>query len=88
MVSLETRQLVEKPRKQERRYLSHLLRLWLEDAGDPPGSERPRWRASLESPQSGELQGFASLEVLFAFLVGQTGSSTPGSDKSDEIGSA
>jgi hypothetical protein len=30
------------------------------------------WRASLESPHTGERRGFASLEALFAFLKEQT----------------
>jgi hypothetical protein len=47
----------------QRRYLSYLLRLWQESSGDPP-----LWRASLESPQTGERRGFASLAELFTFL--------------------
>ena len=50
----------------KRRYLSYLLRLWQE-----PGDGSPVWRASLESPQSGERRGFADLDSLIAFLEGQ-----------------
>lgn len=51
------------------RYLSCLLRLW---QTDDDGEQI--WRASLESPGSGERQGFASLEALFEFLRAQTAS--------------
>ena len=44
-------------------YLSYLLRLWLAENG----GERI-WRASLESPRSGQRTGFASLNDLFDFL--------------------
>jgi hypothetical protein len=44
-------------------YLSYLLRLWaVEDGGERI------WRASLESPRSGQRTGFASLDDLFDFL--------------------
>ncbi len=46
-----------------RRYLSYLLRVW------QVGQRKSQvWRASLESPQSGEKLGFPDLEALFAFL--------------------
>jgi hypothetical protein len=57
---------------QQRRYLSYLLRLWQERAGDVPV-----WRASLESPQSSERRGFAGLNDLVAFLWEQTGVPSP-----------
>ena len=47
-------------------YLSYLLRLW----GAGKGAEST-WRASLESPMTGERHGFASLKDLFAFLQAQ-----------------
>ena len=56
---------------QQRRYLSYLLRLWQESPGAPP-RDPPLWRASLESPQSDERRGFASLDELFAYLQEQT----------------
>jgi len=44
-------------------YISFLLRLWqTQDRG------RIIWRASLESPGSGEKRGFANIEELIAFL--------------------
>lgn len=45
------------------RYLSFLLRLWpvKQNGGEI-------WRASLENPRTGERRGFASLELLMAFL--------------------
>jgi hypothetical protein len=78
--------------KQQRRYLAYLLRLWQESAGDLPGGDLPRgdpplWRASLEAPQNDELQGFASLVDLFAFLESETKSSSLGLECSDEEGS-
>jgi len=44
-------------------YLSYLLRLWR--AGQ---RENSAWRASLESPHTGERWRFASLAGLFDFL--------------------
>jgi hypothetical protein len=50
------------------RYVAYLLRLWqVDEAEDAP------WRASLESPQTGERQGFASLVDLFTFLENEIG---------------
>ena len=51
-----------------RPYISYLLRLWQVKGGD-----EVVWRASLESPHTGERRGFANLEALFAFLQQQTG---------------
>ncbi len=48
-------------------YLAFMLRLW-----QVGGEGEPAWRASLESPHTGERRGFASLEALFAFLEEQT----------------
>ena len=44
-------------------YCSYVLRFWQEE--DEQGSS---WRFMLLNPLSGERQGFASLEKLFAFL--------------------
>lgn len=60
-----------------RGYVAYLLRLWqVEEGEDAP------WRASLESPQTGERLGFAGLVELFAFLEQvcgyARGQSTPG----------
>jgi len=44
-------------------YLAYMLRLWqVKDGGNSV------WRASVESPHTGERYGFANLELLFAFL--------------------
>jgi hypothetical protein len=48
------------------RYLSYLLRLW--QTSDGRGAV---WRASLQSPGSGERHGFANLEELMDFLKAQ-----------------
>jgi hypothetical protein len=50
------------------RRMSYYLRLWQTKSGGDLV-----WRASLESPRTGERTGFASLERLFAFLQHQTG---------------
>ena len=73
--------MAEKRVNQEGRYLSYLLRLWQESAGDPP-----LWRASLESPRTGARRGFASLEDLFAFLERETGAGPPELQCLDEEG--
>jgi len=44
-------------------YQAYLLRLWR-----VPYQGKWQWRASLESPRTGERQLFASLPQLFAFL--------------------
>jgi hypothetical protein len=51
-----------------RRYLAYLLRVW--HVTDEDGA--PAWRASLEDVQTGERQGFRSLELLLAFLLQET----------------
>jgi hypothetical protein len=48
------------------RYLSYLLRLWQTSDG-----KETVWRASLQSPNSEERHGFASLEELMSFLEAQ-----------------
>jgi hypothetical protein len=50
-------------RKHESPYLSYLLRLWQTRDGD-----EQVWRASLESPGTGEWRGFGSLAALVAYL--------------------
>jgi hypothetical protein len=44
-------------------YQIYLLRLWRARCQD-----RWQWRAYIESPNTGERHGFASLEELFAYL--------------------
>ena len=53
--------------EQPQEYQSYLLRLWRTSS-----REKPTWRASLESAQTGERRGFADLASLFAFLEAQT----------------
>jgi hypothetical protein len=48
-------------------YLAYMLRLW-----QAAGNDETAWRASLESPHTGERQGFSNLELLFAFLEEKT----------------
>jgi hypothetical protein len=48
---------------EDKHYLAYMLRLWRADDADAP-----IWRASLESPHTGERHGFHDLEALFAFL--------------------
>ena len=49
--------------KEQPDYLAYLLRLWR--ASD---EDEAIWRASLESPHTGQRRGFASLTALFTFL--------------------
>lgn len=51
----------------EREYISYLLRLW-----QVKTEGRAVWRASLECPHTGALQGFADLEALCRYLRGET----------------
>ncbi len=48
---------------EKRAYRSYLIRLW-----QVKGEEAALWRASLESPFTGECHGFANLKALFEFL--------------------
>jgi hypothetical protein len=47
-------------------YQSYLLRLWRAKEG------AEGWRASLESAQTGERKGFATLSALFDYVRSQT----------------
>ncbi len=49
-------------------YLAYMLRLWLVD------EQGPVWRASLESPHTGERHTFADPRTMLAFLEEKTGS--------------
>jgi hypothetical protein len=55
-----------KHRREQSRYQSYLLRLWQTSDGN-----KTIWRASLQSPNSEERHGFASLEELMSFLEAQ-----------------
>ncbi len=48
-------------------YVAYLLRLWRSETDG-----EAVWRASIESPRTGERRGFASLDQLFEFLREQT----------------
>jgi hypothetical protein len=62
-------------------YLAYLLRLWqVNDEG------KPVWRASLESPHTGERHGFANLELLFAFLEEKTAELAQREEPAKDIG--
>ncbi len=60
------------------RYLAYMLRIWQANSDG-----RRIWRASLESPHTGERQGFADLKSLFAFLDERT---TQGAAVAEETG--
>jgi hypothetical protein len=47
--------------------MSYLVRLWQTKVG-----HEIIWRASIEDSQTGERQGFTSLDALFGFLRQQT----------------
>ncbi len=80
--------MAEETIRQQRQYLSYLLRLWQASGGssDPLG-DPPLWRASLESPQTGARLGFASLEDLLDFLEEEIGSTPSGSQDQAQKGS-
>ena len=65
---------VPKETRKQNDYVSYMLRMWHDggDEGPSPSKEAP-WRASLQSPRTGDLVGFASLEELFCFLQRQAG---------------
>ena len=59
--------------REQRSYISYLLRLWqIRNGGELI------WRASLESPHTGERRGFANLADLFTFLEKDTGHAAQG----------
>jgi hypothetical protein len=61
------------------RYVSYLLRLWQTTSGD-----QVVWRASLENSQTGERQGFTSLDALLNYLRQQTDTETEPSGHTKE----
>ena len=61
------------------RYVSYLLRLWWTTSGD-----QVVWRASLENSQTGERQGFTSLDALLYFLRQTTDTETEPSGHTKE----
>lgn len=65
--------------EQRRRYTSYLLRLWqAESQGELV------WRASLESPHSGQRWSFARLEELHTFLDQVTGPAEAGGEPDEQ----
>lgn len=59
-------------------YHAYLLRLWRAQI-----QGQWQWRASLESPHTGERQSFTNLEQLFAFLRERCDSQAPVLEKKD-----
>lgn len=62
------------------RYLSYLLRLWQSGSG-----QDAHWRASLESPLTGERLGFGTLDRLVGFLDDQLGKAESGTQEGGMI---
>jgi hypothetical protein len=60
-------------KREQGRYISYLLRLW-----QTRSEGKLIWRASLESPHTGERQGFINLGDLFAFLEKEVGGADQG----------
>jgi hypothetical protein len=61
-------------------YVAYLLRLWgVKEEG------KTTWRVSLQSPQTRERRGFASLDALFDFLQQQTETALD-SEGSEQLG--
>lgn len=60
---------VPKETRKQKDYVSYMLRMW-RDRGDGKagGPFEGPWRASLQSPRTGEMVGFSSLDDLFDFL--------------------
>lgn len=54
-------------RDEHTHYLAYMLRLWVVDSNN-----QSVWRASLESPVTGDRQAFRSLAALFEFLEEKT----------------
>jgi hypothetical protein len=62
MMNNQTRTDTNKPERPQQ--ISFLLRLWCVDE-----TGRSNWRASLETPETGQRLGFATLEQLFVYLL-------------------
>ena len=59
----------------QRKYLAYLLRLWAVMVDG-----QPAWRASLESTQTGQQRGFATLAQLMAFLEAELAAAVTGEE--------
>ena len=72
--------------REERDYKSYLLRLWrTRRKGEPV------WRASIESPHTGQRKAFTGLPGLLAFLekeIGSVADNRPAPDTDEEGGDA
>ena len=72
-------------------YVSYMLRMWQDSSDEEsPRSIGTLWRASLQSPHTGERVSFASLDELYGFLQRQTGvvpDTREGQDVGQERGS-
>lgn len=66
--------------RQTRRYRSYLLRMWQTNDG-----KEQLWRASLESPGTGERRGFANLKDLFEFLDAQADQPSAHNTQDDQL---
>jgi hypothetical protein len=65
---------ITKDSGEHRDYVSYLLRMWQDSSDEEPSrSKEAVWRATLQSPRTGERVGFASLDDLFDFLKVQAG---------------
>jgi hypothetical protein len=60
-------------------YYAYMLRLWRSES-----QGRSQWRASLDSPHTGERQLFSDLEQLFAFLSEQCENESPGASQEEK----
>ena len=79
----ETGREVNDMYSEHRRSVSYLLRLWQAGSGG-----KLVWRASLESPETGQRRGFISLVDLLMFLeeeYGPVGRDRPGSLKGADV---
>jgi hypothetical protein len=55
-------------------YVSYMLRMWRDRSDEAPSpSKEVPWRASLQSPHTGEIVGFASLDDLVNYLRARVG---------------
>jgi hypothetical protein len=62
---------VPKETRKQKDYVSYMLRMWRDDGDEKAAaSTEAPWRASLQSPRTSEMVGFASLDDLFDFLRG------------------
>ncbi|MGD8462332.1 MAG: hypothetical protein PVI09_00565 [Anaerolineae bacterium] len=65
---------VPKETRNQKDYVSYMLRMWRDRGDEKAGpSEEAPWRASLQSPRTGEMVGFASLDDLLDYLRARGG---------------